>query len=78
MTKKILKNIWNIKKLFVYLQRIFKNMVFDIFEIEKWGDGNEGGVAPDCSNGKNHLKNYCLEIMEVSRYRTSLQAQSGT
>lgn len=35
-------------------------MVFDIFEIEKWGDGNEGGVAPDCNNGKNHLKKLLL------------------
>ena len=53
-------------------------MVFDIFEIEKWGGCSDGGWAPDCNNGKNHLKKYCLEIMEVSRYRTSLQAQSGT
>ena len=35
-------------------------MVFDIFEIEKRGDGNEGGVAPDCNNGKNHLKKLLL------------------
>ena len=78
MTKKILKNIWKIKKLFVYLQRILKTWSLTYLRLKKWGDGNEGGVTPDCSNGKNHLKNYCLEIMEVSRYRTSLQAQSGT
>ena len=35
-------------------------MVFDIFEIEKWGDGNEGGVAPDCNNGKKPFKKLLL------------------
>ena len=33
MTKKILKNIWKIQKLFVYLQRIF-NITLDTTELK--------------------------------------------
>ena len=35
-------------------------MVFDIFEIEKWGGCSDGGWAPDCNKRKNHLKKLLL------------------